>query len=318
MELRSDSLHPECEAVLEHVEETIKPPSRVLSVEGTRRLSEQFFGSDEPIEQVGTTRDLLLPGPDGNDLSVRVYVPEGEGTFPILVWIHGGGFVLGGLESHDPTCRLLTNATEYVVVSVDYRLAPENPFPAALRDCYSAVQWVAENGETIRGDPERIALGGQSSGGNLTAATTLMARDEGVDAVDYQVLVYPVTDFVGEHDSMEENAEGYYLSRATSEWYHGQYLEHNLDARHPYASPLLAPDFGDLPPATVVTAGFDPLRDEGIEYAERLEAADIPTEHRHHPDMIHGFFSLHQDPAICRGREAINNVAEDLHEELGR
>lgn len=319
MELRTDTPHPDCQAVLEHVDETIKPPSRVLSVAGTRRLSEQFFGSEEPIEQVETTRDLLIPGPDGNDLPIRVYVPEGEGPFPLLLWAHGGGFVLGGLESHDPTCRLLANETGYVVVSVDYRLAPENPFPAALRDYYSAIRWVAEHGATIRGDPDRIAIGGQSAGGNLTAAAALMARDNGtVDDIDYQVLIYPVTDFVTEYDSQRENAEGYYLTAQTAEWYHDQYVKYDLDARHPYVSPMRAPDHGDLPPATVVTAGFDPLRDEGIEYANRLEEAGVPTDHRHHPDMIHGFFSLHEEPAIRRGRESIANVAADLHEALGR
>ena len=319
MELRADEPHPDCKAVLEAVEERVKPPSRVLSVEGTRRLSEAFYGSEEPTEPVGTVRDLLVPGPDGDDLPIRVYVPEGDGPFPVLVWAHGGGFVLGGLESHDPACRALTNETGYAVVSVDYRLAPEHPFPAALRDYYRAIRWVVENAATIRGDPDRVAIGGQSAGGNLTAAVTLLARERGtVDDIDYQVLVYPSTDLVGDHDSRRENAEGYYLTTATMDWYRDRYLEYDIDGHNPYASPLLAPDLSGVPPATVVTAGFDPLRDEGLAYAERLEAAGVPTTSRHHPDMIHGFFSWHADPCVPRGREEVADVAADLHDALGR
>lgn len=317
MKLRATNPHEDCIKVIESTKDQIKPSSRVLSVKGTRQLSEKFYGSDKTVEEVGTTQDLLIPGPDGDDLPIRVYVPDGNGTFPVLLWAHGGGFILGNLRSHDPTCRILTNETKHVVVSVDYRLAPENPFPHPLRDFYQAIEWVVDNAEMIRADPGRVSIGGQSAGGNLTAAAALMAQNrDRIEDINHQVLIYPVTDFINEYDSMSENSEGYYLSTANSKWYKEQYIKHKLDAHHPYVSMMLAPDLSDLPSATVVTAGFDPLRDEGIAYAERLEAEGIAVHHEHYPDMIHGFFAMHSDPAVSQGRESIITVADHLNKEI--
>ncbi|MEF8843408.1 MAG: alpha/beta hydrolase [Haloarculaceae archaeon] len=310
----ADQPAPEVRAILDEMDRQGVLPFHALSVPGARRYLEELFASAADPRPVGRVRDLSAPGPDGGELPVRVYEPEsdGEEPRPALVWFHGGGFVLGNLDSVDPACRALCAETGRVVVSANYRHAPEHPFPAAPEDCYAGTRWTVEHAGTLGVDPDRVAVGGTSAGGNLAAVVALLARDRGGPEIDRQVLVYPVTNRVRQFGSYEENAEGYFLTRTDMEWFHDHYLERAVDARNPYAYPLEARDLSGLPSASVVTAGFDPLRDEGIAYAERLEADGVEVTHHHYPEMIHGFFSMLADPEIERAWDALGAVGADL------
>ena len=252
--------------------------------------------------------ERTIPGP-ATALPIRVYRPSIGAVLPGLVWYHGGGWVFGDLDMSDGTCRALANAAECVVVSVDYRLAPETPFPGAVDDAYAAVDWVAEHADQLGIDPDRIAVGGDSAGGNLAAAVCLIARERGRPAICHQVLVYPVTDHRLETESYQTNGQGYLLTRTSMEWFWGHYLG-DQDRAHPLASPLLADSLAMLPSATVVTAEFDPLRDEGEAYGERLRGAGILTTITRYHGMIHGFFGMAD--VIQAGRTARAQVAEEL------
>ena len=244
-----------------------------------------LLGPGEAVEQV---RDGSVPGAHG-EIPIRIYTPAGSGPFPLLVWFHGGGWVIGNLDTTDITCRLLANGGGCIVVSVNYRHAPEHNFPAAPEDCYAATQWVAAHATELNGDGQRIAVGGASAGGNLAAAVTLMARDRGDPHVIFQLLMVPVTDFNLDSGSYKSNAEGYGLTRQSMAWFWNQYLRMEADGANPYASPLRAPDMHGLPHAFVMTAELDPLHDEGVAYAERLRAAGVPVTHQCYAGMIHGF-----------------------------
>jgi acetyl esterase len=306
--------HPEVRAVIEQAEERLLPPAQALTPASARRRLEDLFAT-QPVEDVESVEDVAIPGPE-SALPVRLYEPAAESPHPVLVYLHGGGYVAGSLDTHDNVCAALTNRADCLTVSVDYRLAPEHPFPAALEDGYAALEWVHEFGEHVGADTDRVALAGDSAGGNLTAAVALLARDRGGPDIARQVLVYPAvaSPSVHEFDSWAENAEGYLLERAGSEWYVDRYVDSAIDRRNEYFAPLLVDDLSGLPPATVVTAGFDPLRDEGIEYADRLAAAGVEVEHHHYDDVIHGFVSLQS--VISRGEEAIEAVARDLRATL--
>jgi len=262
-----------------------------------------------PRPEVAMVKDLEVPGP-GGPIPLRVYRPSQQADLPVLVYLHGGGWTICSIETHDPTCRELANGAGCVVVSVEYRLAPEHRFPAAPEDCYAALGWVARHAASLGGDPARIAMGGDSAGGNLTAAVSLMARDRGGPRLVHQLLVYPVTDHAFDTDSYRENAEGWLLTRETMQSFWGHYLGREEDGRHPYASPLRAPDLAGLPPAHVITAEYDPLRDEGEAYARRLAAAGVPVVQRRYDGMIHGFFGFTE--LIDRAREAVADAAREL------
>ncbi len=312
----TDELHPEAEAFLEQLDQLGAPDLHTLSVEGARELHESFRDAAAG-EAVAHVRDLAIDGP-GGDLPIRIYRPDGEAPFPTLVWFHGGGFVLGTLETADPTCRAIANASGCTVVSVDYRRAPEQPFPAAVEDCYAATGWAAENTDALQSTPGRLAVGGDSAGGNLAAAVSQLSRDQDGPTIDYQLLVYPATSRSDDWPSYEVNAEGYFLTIDTMEWFSDHYFDSEIHRANPYANPLEACDLSDLPPATVVTAGFDLLRDEGVAYAEALAEAGNEVEHRHYPDMIHGFFSMIVPPVvISRGVEAVEAAGADLESALG-
>jgi acetyl esterase/lipase len=226
------------------------------------------------------------------------------------VWFHGGGWVVGDLESADATARHLTVRADCVVVSVDYRLAPETKFPGPAEDCYSATKWVAQNAASINVDPSKIAVGGDSAGGNLAAVISLMARDRGGPPLALQLLVYPVTDRDFSTESYVQNAEGYQLTRDSMIWYWNHYLKSDADVANPYAAPLQAQDLRGLPPALVITAEYDPLRDEGEAYAHRLEAAGVNTTCIRYDGMIHGFFGM--ATAIDKGKQAIAQASASL------
>ena len=259
--------------------------------EGYKALS-AFSTKDE----VAAATDHVVPGP-GGDIPVRVYVPAGaaEGeSLPVLVWIHGGGWVIGDVDTSDSTVRTLANAAGAVVVSVDYRLAPEHPFPAGLEDALAAVRWAADNAASFGGDGTRLAVGGDSAGGNLSAVVAQQLRDTG-PAIGFQLLVYPATDLNMGHPSIDENAEGYFLTKETMLWFRDHYLGPDESKRDdPRVSPILADDAAltGLPPALVITAEFDPLRDEGEAYGKRLELAGVDTTVTRYDGMIHGFYSM--------------------------
>ena len=249
------------------------------------------------------------------DLDARLYRPAGTGgePLPVITYFFGGGWVLGSLETCDGICRRLCTDTGALVVSVGYRLAPEHPFPAAPRDCHAAVRWLAEHAGELGGDPARIAVAGDSAGGNLAAAVTLQARESGTPLAA-QVLVYPNVAYGSDTPSMRDNADPYFFNRTSVAWYWGHYLADPADGADPLASPLRAPDLSGLPPALVVTAEFDPLRDEGEQYAERLRAAGVPVELARYDGVTHGFFTM--TGVLEEAREATVQVAEYLRKAL--
>jgi acetyl esterase len=267
------------------------PATHTLSVADARAQSEARTALLAPPAAVAAVGERHIAGP-GGPLRLRVYRPHGNAPFPLLVFFHGSGFVLCSLDTHDGMCRNLSAGAGCVVVSVDYRLAPEHKFPAPLDDCLFATRWAAQHAAELSADGDRIALGGDSAGGNLAAATALRLRDEGGPVLRGQLLIYPVTDYhMPGTPSYRENAEGYGLTRDTMIWFWDHYLADAADAANPYASPLRAATVARLPPALVVTAEFDPLRDEAEDYAARLRAAGVPARTSRWDGMNHGFFS---------------------------
>ena len=254
--------------------------------------------------------DRTIPVPAG-ELPIRVYTPAGPGPFPAVVYFHGGGFVVGSLDGGDATCRALCHGASCVVVSVDYRLAPEHKFPAASDDCLAATRWVAAHAAELNTDPNRLVIAGESAGGNLAAVTALRLRDQGGPVLRGQLLFYPVTDFhTPPTPSYLANANGYLLTRAMMVWFWDHYLNHAGEADHPHASPLRAPDLSGLPPALVITAEYDPLRDEGERYAAGLQQAGVPTQLSRYDGMIHGFLLLSE--LFDEGRQAMEEATRWL------
>jgi acetyl esterase len=293
-------LHPEAQALLDALAEQGSPPFECMTVPQARQATAAFLDLQPPAEDVGTVSDRALPGPDG-DIPVRIYVPHGRRTRGVLVYFHGGGWVIGDIETVDRPCRSIANAADVVVVSVDYRLAPEHRQPAAFDDCYAATAWVAEHAEELDVDPARLAVGGDSAGGHLAAAVSLEARDRGGPAIAFQLLIYPVTDFAFTTPSHAENGEGYLLQRATMQWFWAHYLGATDPDKDQTVFPARAASFADLPPAFVATAEFDPLRDEGEAYAESLRAAGVDVTATRYDGMIHGFlWTLGATPSGAR------------------
>lgn len=308
-------LDPQVQFLLEQMASLDSPPIHTLTPQQVRdniRMQQSFFGEPEPIAQI---ENRTIPGPAGQ-IPVRIYTPAGSGLFPVLVFFHGGGWVICDLDTHDGLCRSLANGTGCVVVSVDYRLAPEHKFPAAPEDCYAATQWVAAHAAEINGDPSKIAIGGDSAGGNLTAVVAQMARDQDGPKLIFQLLIYPGTDFGMKSRSIEENAEGYYLTRDDMLWFRNHYLNSDADRENPLASPMLAASLKGLPPALVITAQYDPLRDEGEAYGHKMEAAGVPVKISRYDGMIHGFLSM--APFIDGGKRAIEECCHALRAAFAR
>ncbi len=224
-------------------------------------------------------------------LPLRVYRPDQDGPLPTLIYFFGGGWTLGSIDTADGICRTLANAVPCQVITVGYRLAPEHPFPAAVHDAHNATQWIVAQAEELQVDPARLAVGGDSAGGNLAAATTLLARDNG-PALAGQLLVYPNTLYGSDTISMRNGDDPYLFNKTSVGWYWDHYLADSADGLNPLASPLLAESHANLPPALVITAEYDPLRDEGEYYAEKLHAADVPTTLSRYDGMVHGFFAM--------------------------
>ena len=313
------TLDPDAQHVLYLIREAGRPPYETLTPPEARefyRAGRRILQPEPP--QVAEVRNLKAPSAQGN-IPLRLY--RGLGTdrgavLPALIYFHGGGWVIGDLDTHDGVCRLIANASGCAVVSVDYRLAPEHKFPAAVDDAVAATEWIAANGGALGIDASRLAVGGDSAGGNLAAVVALIARDRGGPRLRYQLLIYPATDFVTSDDPQRERFEGFPLNVVTMNWFRDHYLRAATDYGDWRASPLRAKDLRGLPPAYVLTVGFDPLHLEGAAYADRLRGAGVPIQHRHIAEQMHGFFTMGKiiraaGPAT---EEAARAVKAALHE----
>jgi len=289
------ALDPQAANVLELIVKAGRPPYHQLSPKEARQLFlETRPASTPPAPQIGNARDVTAEGPLGA-IPLRVYRPAGVSDsrpLPALVYFHGGGWVIGDLETHDVICRQLTAEAGISVISVDYRLAPEHKFPAAVDDAWAATRWVAAHAADLAVDSARLAVGGDSAGGNLAAVVALLARDAGGPRIALQSLVYPVTDLRSEAQSYADLADGYMLTRDSMRWFKAQYLTTEADASDWRVSPLRAPSLAGLPPALVITAGYDPLRDEGEAYARRLREAGVTVDAVCFGGMVHGFVGM--------------------------
>jgi acetyl esterase len=284
------TVDPQAQALLDNLTAQGVPDFPDLGVEASRGFINAFLDLEGPAQEVAEAWECSAPGPDGNEIPMRVYRPSNGESLPILMYFHGGYFVIGGLEVADKPCRQLANVTGCVVVSVDYRLAPEHKAPAGAEDCYAATRWVATNAERVGGDPSRLGVTGDSAGGGLAATVSLMARDRGGPTIGVQILQYPVTDMSkDDYPSRISNGEGFLLTRRAMEWFMDLVIDKPDDVDNPYISPVRALDLAGLPPAMVITAGNDPLHDEGEAYARRMEAAGVSVVSLENPTMIHGF-----------------------------
>ena len=311
-------LHPQARALLDLMEARGVPPTHTLPVDEARRFYRERRAITQPApSEVGEVRELEAAGPQGA-IALRLYRPLGAGAAPLpaLVYFHGGGWVIGDLETHDTLCRELANGSGCVVVAVDYRMGPEHRFPAAVDDCIAATRWVHANAARLRIDAQRLAVGGDSAGGNLAAVVALAARDAGDLPLRFQLLIYPATDQRRGAPSHTRNGDGYLLTRETMNYFHDHYIDdaaHDLDWR---ASPLLHTDLSRLPPSLVVTAGFDPLRDEGIAYAHALTQAGNRAALVSFERQIHGFITMGR--VIDEANVAVELCAAQLGRELRR
>lgn len=278
------TLHPDAQRIVDQVAAAPPPPPGPIDPVQMRKVALAAWKRTTPLPPVGLVRDRTIPGPAG-DIPVRIYEPDGAGPHPTLVWLHGGGWVIGSLDENDAACRTLARLTPATVVSVDYRLAPEHRFPAAADDAFAAVRWAAERGP--------VAVAGESAGGNLAAVCALRARDAGGPRLALQLLVSPVLGHPGDgRASYREYAEGYFMSAASMDVFFELYPRTAADLRDPHLLPLNAGDLSGLAPALVMTAECEVLRDEGEEYAARLKAAGVPCELVRYDGQIHGFFGL--------------------------
>jgi len=289
-------VHPQVAAILERVASSPLPAYYDVPAAVARRLYRDTRGALTPDPPAVESAQLLMaPGP----VPVRAYRPKGAGKddiLPALVYYHGGGWVIGDLDTHDVVCRTLANGARCAVFSVEYRKAPESPFPAAVDDCFAALKYVSREAKTLRINSQQIAVAGDSAGGNLATVMTLMARDAGEPAfpfpISFQLLIYPATDQRMGFPSHERNGEGYLLTKKVMHYFRGHYLPEQGDWLDWRASPLLAKSLAGLPPAFVLTAGFDPLVDEGKAYADRLAKEGVKVEYKNYPDMVHGFITM--------------------------
>ena len=288
-------LHPEARGFLDLIEQRGIPPLHTLSVVEARRFARERRAITQPDPPpVAEIRNLSASGPHG-PIPLRLYRPAGStarAALPVLVYFHGGGWVIGDLDTHDTLCRQLANFSGCALVSVDYRMGPEHRFPAAVDDCLAATRWVRAHAADLGIDVTRLGVGGDSAGGNLAAVVALLAREAGDLPITHQLLIYPATDMRRGAPSHQENGQGYLLTADTIDYFVGHYIADRAAYTDWRASPLLHPDLSRLPPAFVLTAGFDPLRDEGAAYAERLTAAGNRASYVCFTRQIHGFITM--------------------------
>lgn len=304
------TLDPQAKALLERISAASAPLYESLPAPAARALYEtsaQILCGE--LAELHSIDKITIPGPAG-DIPALHYRPTAEEGLPILVFYHGGGYVIGSPQSHDVVCRELALQANCVVVSIDYRLAPEHKFPAAVDDAWAALEWVANHGEELHGDSSRLAVAGDSAGGNLAAVVSLMARDAKAPALAFQLLIYPGTDLVCSYPSHDAFGNDYLLTKNLIDWFMNHYFVEGEDRSQWLASPMNADSHAGLPPAFVLSAGFDPLQDEEAAYVAKLQQAGVNVEHSHYEGMIHGFITM---PGVLQeSRNAIRECAEKL------
>jgi len=302
-------VHPALQSLLDQASAQNAPPLPQLGVDLARQgyIAARAFLSEKP--EVAMVEDRAVPGPAG-DIPIRIYTPQGEAPCPVLVYYHGGGWVIGSIETHDGICRAFANAAGCIVVSVDYRLAPEHRFPGGLDDAFAALQWVAKNAGEFGGDGSRLAIGGESAGANLVAVLAQLGKDGGGPDLAYQMMAYPVTHRDFDTNSYKDNGEGYFLTRDTMRWFWDNYLNDDAEASDPRTSPLLREDLSGLPPGIVVAPEYDPLRDEGVAYGKRLQEAGVDMEVWVPEGMIHDYLGMTN--ILPEAKEAIAQIGGRL------
>lgn len=302
-------LDPQAKIILEEDAARNLPPYNELTPPAARKQMLDLAPPVDPVLMAQRVVDQRIPGP-GGEIPLRLYYPKGDPPFAVVVYFHGGGWVIGDLDTHHALCHALSTSSGCLVVAVDYRLAPENRYPAAVEDAYAATCWIAENAKTVQADAGRIAVAGDSAGGTQATVVAMMARDRGKPQIAMQVLVYPITDYNFNTPSYLKNADGYMLTRDLMIWFWNRYLTSADFADDPYVSPLRADDLNHLPQALILTAEYDPLCDEGEAYARRLQEAGVKVNLTRYDGMIHGFFRM--TSRIDKARQALDEVAGHL------
>jgi acetyl esterase len=307
-------IDPQVEGLLSEIAALGAPPIHQLSVADARTVSEGMTAlAGEPIE-VGSVDNITIPV-DGAEIAARVYTPEGHGPHPIVMFFHGGGWVICSLDTHDNITRAICRDAEAIVVSVDYRMAPEHRFPTAVHDCFAATRWVAKNAASLGGDADRLAVCGDSAGGNLSAVVSQMARDSGGPTITYAALIYPAVDMTRKGGSLDENASGYFLETDGMEWFMNHYIT-DAEKADVKASPLLHSNLAGLPDCFIATCEYDPLRDEGEAYGDALRANGVHVENKRYEGLIHG--AANMTGVLDGGRRLVSDVAAHLRSALHR
>jgi acetyl esterase len=307
-------LDPQVQTLLDQFRDLGGPELAEVEPAQAREMIAMMAQLGPPPLQVAAVDDHWVPV-QGGEILVRTYRTSTDASLPTVVFFHGGGWVIGSVDISDASCRQLASLSGCLVCSVDYRLAPEHKFPTAVDDAFAATVWIAEHAHELGGDPSRLAVAGDSAGGNLSTVVSLLARDNGGPKIAYQALIYPAVDFVQEWPSYERNGDGYFLTRRDMEWFRDHYLSSVADRSDWRASPLGAKSLAGLPPALIIAAEFDPLVDQDLAYAEALERAGVPVTLRQYDGVIHGFWSM--EGVIDKGGEAMNEVVASLAETLG-
>ena len=307
-------INPQCQSILDMMAQMKVPDFSVMSPGDARRVFAGFPRPEHPTP-VAQVEERTIPGPGAEGLRLRIYTPESAAPKGALLYLHGGGWVMGDLDIYDEISRTLASQSGLVIITLAFRLAPETPYPGALEDCYAALSWIADEAASLGVDPERVGLIGDSSGGNLAAALSLMTRDRSGPKVALQVLICPITDHQMDTPSYREFAEGCFLTRTSMQWFWDHYLPDLAQRSEPHASPLRAADHSGLPPTFVITAEYDPVRDEGEAYARALEEAGVKTKLVRYEGVVHGFIGF--SAMVERSREMLRAVAEHASEHLG-
>ena len=305
-------LDPQVSTLLDQMEAQAGPSINQMTPEDARTMMRTLGTLAKYPDERAPAHDRRIPGPAG-EIPIRVYTPAASEPLPVVVFFHGGGWVIGDIETHDATCQQIATSVPAVFVSVDYRLAPEHRFPAALEDCLAATRWVGAHAGELGADGAHLAVAGDSAGGNLAALVALQARNQGGPPIVFQLLVYPATDLTCSFPSHVENGEGYLLTSESIRWFLDHYIS-EPERKGSDASPHFADDLSRLPPALIITAEFDPLRDEGEAYAARLKEAGVPVTLTRYDGMIHGFFGMELvvDGAARAVQQAVSALRQAL------